>query len=134
MTITLLNLPDEQPAKRIAFVEKIVAPFGVKLTVKTQEGPVPLSPDDTPLFAILKKEGERRYKVPAGTQIAYRSFTDSRFVRPKGIIAYGVSPYPVDYFQSITIHNANERIRLQAFMEGIAYMRAVVGEWARATG
>jgi acetylornithine deacetylase/succinyl-diaminopimelate desuccinylase-like protein len=131
MTVTLLNLPDEEPAKRIALVKKVVAPFGVAIAVKTQEGPVPLSPDDTPLFEILKKEGERRYKVPAGTQIAYRSFTDSRFVRPRGIVAYGVSPYPVDYFQSITIHGANERIRLQAFTEGIAYMRAVVSEWAR---
>lgn len=133
MTVTLLNLPDEQPAARIAFVEKVVAPFGTNITVKTKEGPVPLSPDDTPLFEILKKEGERRYSVPAGTQIAYRSFTDSRFLRPRGIIAYGVSPYPVDYFQSITIHGANERIRLQAFTEGIAYMRNVVSEWARGT-
>ena len=133
MTVTLLNLPDEQPAKRIELVETVVRPFGVAVAVKTQEGPVPLTTDETPLFAILKKEAERRYKVPAGTQIAYRSFTDSRFLRPHGIQAYGVSPYPVDYFQSITIHAANERIRLQAFTEGIGYMANVVGEWARAT-
>lgn len=134
MTVTLLNLPDEQPAKRIAFVENVVRPFGLSVAVKTQEGPVPLTTDDTPLFALLKKEAERRYKVPAGTQIAYRSFTDSRFIRPRGIIAYGVSPYPVDYFQSISIHGPNERIRLQAFMEGIGYLKTVVAEWARGAG
>jgi acetylornithine deacetylase/succinyl-diaminopimelate desuccinylase-like protein len=66
----------------------------------------------------------------AGTQILYRSATDARFLRPLGIVCYGVSPYPVDFYQSKTIHAHDERIRLDAFMSGIAYLRSVVTIWA----
>jgi acetylornithine deacetylase/succinyl-diaminopimelate desuccinylase-like protein len=67
-------------------------------------------------------------------QILYRSSTDARFLRPLGIVCYGVSPYPVDFFQSISIHGPNERIRVDYFLDGIEYMRTVVGAWAAAAG
>jgi len=131
MTVTQANLPDERPEDRMAVIERVVAPYGVRVgEVRQKQGPVPLSPVDTPLFAILRGEAERRYKVQTGQQILYRSATDARFLRPRGIICYGVSPYPVDYFQSISIHAANERIRLDYFMDGVGYVRSVVSEWA----
>lgn len=132
MTVTHANLPDERPENRIAAIERLVAPYGLRIgEIRHKEGPVPISPDDTPLFAILRAEAERRYKVKAGLQILYRSATDARFLRPRGIICYGVSPYPVDYFQSISIHGADERIRLDFFLDGVGYMDAVVKAWAR---
>lgn len=131
MTVTQANLPDEQPAERIAAVERLVAPYGLRVgQVLDQQGPVPVSTDETPLFAILREEGERRYKVQAGLQILYRSATDARFLRPRGILCYGLSPYPVDFFQSLSIHGADERIRLDFFMDGVEYMQVVVGKWA----
>jgi acetylornithine deacetylase/succinyl-diaminopimelate desuccinylase-like protein len=132
MVVTQANLPDEDPDARIAWIESIVAPYGGRVSaVHRKQGPVPVSPDDTPLFALLRSEAERRYKVKAGLQLLYRSGTDARFLRPRGIICYGVSPYPVDYFQSLSIHGANERIRLDFFMDGIEYMGNVVGAWAK---
>jgi acetylornithine deacetylase/succinyl-diaminopimelate desuccinylase-like protein len=70
--------------------------------------------------------------LQAGLQLLYRSASDSRFLRPLGIICYGVSPYPVDYFQSLSIHGADERIRLDYFMDGVGYLRNVVTEWSNA--
>jgi acetylornithine deacetylase/succinyl-diaminopimelate desuccinylase-like protein len=135
MRVTQLNLPDEQPDERIAAVGRIVAPYGVRIAeITRKEGPVPISPWDTPLFQIVKKEAERRFRTPAGMQILYRSATDSRFLRTHGIICYGVSPYIVDYFQSVSIHGTNERIRLPWFQDGVGFMRKVVAEWARGTG
>lgn len=132
MFVRQANLPDELPDARIAFVLKTVEPYGVRLgTVSQKQGPVPISPDDTPLYAMLVREAERRYKVQSGLQLLYRSASDSRFLRPLGIICYGVSPYPVDFFQSNSIHGADERIRLDFFMDGVGYMRNVVQEWAK---
>ena len=132
MHVTQLNLPDEQPDQRIAFVGRIVAPYGVRVgEITRKEGPVPISPWNTPLFEIIRKEAEQRYHTPAGMQILYRSATDSRVLRTHGIVSYGVSPFIVDYFQSVSIHSVNERIRLPWFQDGIAFMRKVVGEWAR---
>lgn len=135
MVVRQANLPDEIPAERIAAIVKAVEPFGLRLgEVQQQQGPVPVSTEETPLFRILEREAERRYKVQAGTQLLYRSATDSRFLRPLGITCYGVSPYPVDFFQSLSIHGPNERIRLDFFMDGVGYMRNVVTEWAAGKG
>jgi len=135
MDVTQLNLPDEQPEARIAWLASQVASYGVRIgEVQQQQGPVPISDDRTELFTLLRGEAERRYDVVAGTQILYRSTTDARFLRPLGILCYGVSPYPVDFYQSKTIHARDERIRLDAFMEGIAYLRSVVTTWAKTAG
>lgn len=133
MTITQANLPDEHPDDRIAWVETLVKPYGLRVgEIRRKQGPVPVSPDDTPLFHLLEQEAERRYEVVAGLQILYRSGTDARFLRPLGIVCYGLSPYPVDFFQSTSIHGPNERIRVDYFLDGVEYMRTVVGKWAEA--
>ncbi|HEU4887729.1 MAG TPA: M20/M25/M40 family metallo-hydrolase [Thermoanaerobaculia bacterium] len=134
MFVRQANLPDEQPDERMAVILKTVERYGLRLgTVSQKQGPVPISPDDTPLFRILAGEAERRYKVQAGLQLLYRSASDSRFLRPLGIVCYGISPYPVDFYQSTSIHGVDERIRLDFFMEGVGYMRNVVKEWAGAS-
>lgn len=48
----------------------------------------------------------------------------------RGIAAYGISPFPIDYFQSETIHNPDERIRVDYFEQGVEYLRRVVAEFA----
>ncbi len=131
MDVRLINLTDEDPDRRIAAVASIAAPYGVRVgKIEQKEGPVPFSNSDTPLFRILAGEGARRYRTAAGVMVLYRSSSDSRFLRSRGIDCYGVSPYPVDYFQSLSIHGRDERIRLDWYQEGVGYMRAVVGKWA----
>ena len=131
MLITLLNLPDEDPDARIAWLRKTVEPAGARLQeIVAKEGPVPLSSPDTPLFTILASEARERYKTATGIQVLYRSTSDARFLRTRGIDVYGVSPYAANYYQSISIHNANEAITVGAFQEGVEYTREVVREWA----
>jgi acetylornithine deacetylase/succinyl-diaminopimelate desuccinylase-like protein len=132
MFVRMANLPDEVPDNRIAWLEGLVAPYGATVAkVQTKEGPVPISPTATPLFGMLAEEASRRYRVVAGPIILYRSATDARFLRPLGITCYGISPYPVDYFQSLTIHKANERIGLDRFMDGVGYVKSVVSRWSQ---
>ncbi|MBV8518195.1 MAG: M20/M25/M40 family metallo-hydrolase [Acidobacteria bacterium] len=132
MELRLVNLPDEHPDARIAWALSVVQPFGARLDrVLRKEGMVPLSDDGTPFFALLASEGRRRYRTEAGVEVLYKSATDARFLRPRGILCYGIAPYPIDYFQSIAIHHADERIRLDFFMQGVDYLREVVRAWAR---
>ena len=134
MTVALLNLPDELPDERIAAIAKIVAPFGVTLgEVRVKEGPVPLSRSDTRLFQIVAAEARRRYNAAAGVHVLFRSATDSRFLRPRGIICYGIAPHIANYFASSTIHGNNERVRVPSFVEGVEFTKKVVSEWARGT-
>ena len=130
MSVTLLNLPDEDPDERIAWLASTVAPAGARVEVVSKEGPVPLARYDTRLFNLLAAEARERYKVEAGVQVLYRSASDARFLRTRGIAAYGVSPYPVTYFQSVTIHHPDEAITIGAFQDGVEYLRNVVKAWA----
>ena len=128
--VLLVNLPDEDPDARIAWLTKFVQPFGCNIDVRQKDGPVPSSPAATPLFAMLVDAAKERYKVPAGSEMLYTSTSDCRFLRPRGIACYGVSPYLVDITQSASIHQADERIRLDWFLDGLAYLRTVVVRWS----
>jgi len=128
-TLFMLVLPDEEPAQRVAWVRRMVEPFGVRVSDDTIEPPTPLSSDQTPLFRIIAAEASREYRVPAGTLVLHRSTNDSRYLRRIGIACYGISPYPVDAFQSATIHGVNEQIRLDRFVRGVAVIRRIVRRW-----
>jgi acetylornithine deacetylase/succinyl-diaminopimelate desuccinylase-like protein len=131
MRVTMINLPDENPDARLQWQRKLVAPAGARVRdVLTKEGPGVFSSPNTRLFELLAEEARRRYRVAAGTQILYRSSTDARFLRPRGIQTYGVSPFPVTFFQSVSIHNADESITVGAFQEGVDYLTSVVRAWS----
>lgn len=127
----MVNLPDERPAARVAWLKDLVKPYGLTVEVVKQEGPVPSSRADTPLAGILADEARAFYRVHAGSEILYASLSDCRFLRVHGMQCYGVSPFLVDISQSSTIHRENERIRLDWFMNGIEYLERAVGRWAK---
>jgi len=134
MAVRMSNLPDSNPDERLAWLERVVATHGVRIAeIREKHGPVPVSDFDSALFEILIATAKDRYRVPAGVQVLYRSATDSRFLRQRGIECYGLCPYPVTFYQSATIHGVDERIGLGAFLEGIDYMTEIVGKWARST-
>jgi acetylornithine deacetylase/succinyl-diaminopimelate desuccinylase-like protein len=135
MRVAMLNLPDVDADERIAWLRREIAPFGVEIgDVMSRQGPVPLSSSETPLFGLLAGQATRQYGVRAGTQVLYRSITDCRFLRTKGVTCYGVSPYPVNIFQAKSMHRSDERIRLDWFQEGVTYTDRVVSAWAAAPG
>jgi acetylornithine deacetylase/succinyl-diaminopimelate desuccinylase-like protein len=131
MLITMINLPDENPDRRVAWLAETIAPYRAKIdSVPVKEGPGAFSRPNTRLFGLLAEEARERYKVGAGTQVLYRSSSDSRFLRPRGIACYGVSPYPVTFFQSVAIHRQDESITLHYFQDGVDYLQNVVRAWA----
>jgi acetylornithine deacetylase/succinyl-diaminopimelate desuccinylase-like protein len=131
MTVTMVNLPDEQPDARVAWLGQTIAPAGaVVRDVPVREGPVPTSSDRTRLFALLTAEARTRYGVAAGVQVLYRSSSDARFLRRRGVTCYGLSPYLVNYAQSLSIHHTDESVTVGAFAEGVEYLRRVLRSWA----
>ncbi len=132
MKAHLINLPDELPERRLAWLESAVEPFGVTLgPVLRSEGPVPLTPANTLFFALMRREIRRVYgNVPVGTTILSASTNDSRFLRKRGIDCYGIWPFPVDLYQTRGIHGVNERIRLDWFQQGVTLTRELVASYA----
>lgn len=132
LDVLMFNLPDEKPEVRVAWLTAFIRPFGAAITqIMSKTGPAPLSSRHTPFFALLEREIRRAYgSVPVGTEILAASSNDSRFLRALGIQSYGMWPFPVDYFQSLGVHNADERLRLDWYMQGIGLTKRVVAAYA----
>ena len=132
MLVTMVNLPDEDPDGRVAWLARHIAPWGaIVRDIPVKEGPVPVSSEHSRLFTLLTEEARSRYGVTAGLQILYRSTSDARFLRPRGITCYGVSPYLVNFFQSVRIHEADESVTVGSFQDGVEYLRNVVRAWSQ---
>jgi len=97
---------DEDPDARLRWLNEKAQALGVKVgEVKRKDGPSPISPEDTPLFARIATEVHRELgaDVPVGPEVLAGSTTDARFLRPRGLICYGLQPFPLDFFQSLTV-------------------------------
>lgn len=128
--VEMVSLPDEDTEQRLAWLAKELAPLGVRIVdVPVRGFAVPLSNAETPLFRNIARLAAARYSTTTGTLVLTRSANDSRFLRLRGITCYGVLPFPIDAFQSQSIHASNERIRLDWFLEGVALMRTIVTDY-----
>ncbi|MEA2491217.1 MAG: hypothetical protein QOH21_3009, partial [Acidobacteriota bacterium] len=128
--IDLVDLPDENLDARLAWLAGQLAPFGVRITGTPTRGfAVPFSPTGTPLFRLIADQARHRYATTAGTMVLSRSTNDLRYLRVRGITCYGILPFPLDVFQSQSIHGTNERIRLDWFMNGVDFTRELVERW-----
>ena len=133
MQVTLYNLPDEDPDKRLAWLADFLRAHGVTIEKVVQKtGPAPLSPRNTPLFALIADEAHREWgaELPVGTQVLTTSFTDARFLRARGMVCYGWWPFQVDVYETLGIHGVNERVRIPWFQQGIGVMRRLVKRYA----
>jgi acetylornithine deacetylase/succinyl-diaminopimelate desuccinylase-like protein len=131
MRILMRNLPDEQPDDRIAWLSGMAKSYGVRIgEIREKQGPALPSPSDTPLFRLIAMTANRQYHVTAGPDVLPFSTTDSRFLRARGIVCYGLQPFPLDFFQSLGIHGPNERVRVDYFEQGVVFLREVVRRWA----
>ncbi|HEX7191066.1 MAG TPA: M20/M25/M40 family metallo-hydrolase [Thermoanaerobaculia bacterium] len=131
MRVQMRNLPDEQPDARIAWLTAMAKPYGATVgEIRQKQGPAPPSTSDTPLFRIIASTARRQFHSLAGPEVLPFSTSDSRFLRARGIVCYGLQPFPLDFFQSLGIHGPNERVRVDWFEQGVVLMRKVVRRWA----
>ena len=70
--------------------------------------------------------GERFPAVLTGPYFLPWAATDSRYLRERGIRAYGFSPFPVVVFDTLQMGKANERMQLPAYRAGITLYREAV--------
>lgn len=69
-------------------------------------------------------------RADVGPYVLTGSYTNSAYLRLKGIRAYGVSPFAVNLMDALTIHSHSERIYLPAFLDGVDRTARVVREYA----
>ncbi|HEX3578736.1 MAG TPA: M20/M25/M40 family metallo-hydrolase [Thermoanaerobaculia bacterium] len=124
-------LPDETPDAMIAKV-KATLPAGGELQVLLDGQPVPESPIDTELFRVLSSSFQNAESGSIVGPVAGAGTSDSRYFRARGIVAYGIAPFKVNYYDADTVHGNDERIRARFFAEGVRLMRTIVSDFCAA--
>jgi len=132
MRVNLFNLPDENPDARIEWLRGVAARYGVTIDeVIEKSGPAPVSSRHTPMFALLASEVKRKYAgARTGTEVLAAWYNDSRYLRARGVAAYGLMPFPTDWYQTQGIHSVDERLRADWFGSGVALLRRVTSRFA----
>ncbi len=120
-------LPDTDADAYLAELARVVGPE-VEIQVLTRSPVSAPSPIDHPAWrAIEETLGGSAPVVPA----LLSGFTDSRFLRERGIPAYGVGPFDLEPGTTSGVHGPDERISVTAFERGVERMVRLVDRCVR---
>jgi acetylornithine deacetylase/succinyl-diaminopimelate desuccinylase-like protein len=118
-------LPDEKTEAMEAKVRELVGKRGEVTTILKGE-PVPETPIDTDLYRLLSRKMIESEPGSTVGPIVQAGTSDSRFFRARGIVAYGIAPFKVNYYDADTVHGNDERIRERFFDAGVRLTRGIV--------
>ncbi len=133
MRVVRTFLPGSSVAAAEAELDGWLAARGLTKRVVLKTDDCVASPAEGPAWrAVTEAFGLDPAHVPVGPYVLSGQYTSSSFLRPRGLRAYGVSPFAVGYFEATSIHHANERIVAAFFLEGLERMRRILFEFATA--
>lgn len=132
MRVSLFNLPDENPDSRLDWLRGFAARYGATIDDVTEKsGPAPISPMHAPMFTLIAEEAQAQYPgTRTGSEILVTFYNDSRFLRVRNIAAYGLMPFPTDWYQTQGIHSTDERLRVDWFNSGVALLKRITRRFA----
>jgi acetylornithine deacetylase/succinyl-diaminopimelate desuccinylase-like protein len=87
------------------------------------------STTDTELFRTISRAMKEDEPGSLVASFVSAGTTDSRFFRARGIVAYGIAPFKVNYYDADSVHGIDERIRANFFVEGTRLMRRIVRDF-----
>lgn len=126
--IDIRLLPGTDPDSTLERLREEVSPEA-EVNVILKGAPAPPSPVETGLWGSIR-ENLRRVSPDAvvGPMVALGT-TDSRFYRDRGIVAYGFSPFKINFYDVSTVHGPDERIRLNFLIEGVELMKEIARDF-----
>ena len=118
-------LPDE---KTDAMLENVKSAVGkdAEVEVLLAGEPVAESPTGNELYRDLVTTMQQSQPGSAVAPVVSAGTSDSRFFRARGVVAYGIAPFKVNYYDADTVHGSDERIRARFFTEGVRLTRKIV--------
>jgi acetylornithine deacetylase/succinyl-diaminopimelate desuccinylase-like protein len=86
------------------------------------------SPTDDSLYRSLAARAvEGRTDAAAGPVLS-PGFTDSIFLRPKGVHAYGFVPFEVTQDEATTMHGHGERVSVENIRNGLRILYRAIAD------
>ncbi len=111
-------LPGQSIEDFIDELKRVIKDKGIEIEVIQQHAPSHSS-TDTPMLQRLREIVQKNLPNALFNPYIAPGFTDSRFFRERGAIAYGLMPCLLTQEEIDTIHGVDERISLKCLEEGI---------------
>jgi acetylornithine deacetylase/succinyl-diaminopimelate desuccinylase-like protein len=121
-------LPSSSAAEMLQRVRQAVGE-NASVEVLLQGEPVPDSPHGGELFDAIARAMRAEAPRSAVAPLVSAGTTDSRWFRARGITAYGIAPFKVNYYDADSVHGTDERIRARFFAEGVHLVRSIVRDF-----
>ncbi|MGZ4779582.1 MAG: M20/M25/M40 family metallo-hydrolase [Thermoanaerobaculia bacterium] len=127
-TLDIRLLPDSKPDEMIRRVREAVGK-DADVDILLRSEPAPGSPRDTDLFRTISTAMRQQDPGSIAGESVGAGTTDSRYFRARGIVAYGIAPFRVNYYDAGTVHAGDERIRARFFTDGVRLTRRIVSDF-----
>ncbi len=121
-------LPGSSSETMLAKVREAVGQDATVEVILASE-PAPESPASGELYDTLSRVFRASAPGSAVGPLMSPGTTDSRYFRARGIVAYGIAPFKVNYYDADGVHGNDEKIRTRFFGEGVGVMRKIVREF-----
>jgi acetylornithine deacetylase/succinyl-diaminopimelate desuccinylase-like protein len=118
-------LPDERPEEVVETIRRLVADTAVQVTVFSEPKPSPPSPLVPEVLEPVDSITAAMWPGAAVVPSMETGATDGLFFRNAGIPVYGVSGVPLEE-DDIRAHGQDERIRVDAFYQGLEFTMRLV--------
>jgi acetylornithine deacetylase/succinyl-diaminopimelate desuccinylase-like protein len=126
--IDIRLLPGSPTAAMLARVREAVGENAAVDVILAGE-PAPESPSSGELYDALVRVFHQAAPGSAVGPLMSPGTTDSRFFRARGIVAYGIAPFKVNYYDTDGVHGNDEKIRTRFFGEGVGVTRNIVRDF-----
>ncbi len=123
-------LPDETPAQVQATLARVLADPAIEITPTEEFGFGEPSPLEGPAPAAIARVVQTMWPGLPVVPFMSRGATDSRFLRARGIPAYGIGPIPETDDDARRAHGIDERIPAWGLRTGVEFLHRLVLELA----
>jgi len=131
-TVNCRVLPDDTKDYVVQTIKKVVADTQVVVTLQGNPSPGPASPMRPDVLQAVSSITEQMWPGVITLPMMVMGATDGRALRAAGIPTYGVQGFFIDR-DDVRFHGRDERMRVQSFYEGHAFLYELVKRLSRNT-
>ncbi len=131
-TVNCRVLPEDSKDFVLAAIKRVVADTQVTVTLQGNPSPGAASPMRADVLQAVTGVTEQMWPGVITLPMMVMGATDGRMLRAAGIPTYGVQGFFIDR-DDVRFHGRDERMRVQSFFEGHAFLYELVKRLSRST-
>lgn len=125
-TVNVRVAVDSSVAAAVAHMERAIGDETVRIETVTESEPVPVSPLGGLAWELIRATAEKTFPGTVVAPYIQTGATDARFFTSIAKGVYRFTPFDMTREERDTLHAKNERMRVQSWLGGVRFYRALV--------